>query len=85
MAREISGLINKGTESTIYRQGASRVYRKHPNQRRSLPILNQSQENPKAALAAWARRQGPKASLLITLLTRPRSLIVSHSARSDWT
>ena len=45
------------------------VYRKHPNQRRFLPILNQSQENPKAALAAWAGRQGPKASPLITLLT----------------
>ena len=54
------------------------VYRKHPNQRRFLPIPNQSQVNPKAALAAWAGRHGPKASPLITLLTRPRSLIVSH-------
>jgi len=34
-----------------------------------LPNLNQSQVNPKADLAAWAGRHGPKASPLITLLT----------------
>ena len=52
------------------------VNRRHPNQRRSLPILNQSQVNPKAALAAWAGRHGPKASPLITLLTVRNKLII---------
>jgi len=34
-------LINESTRNTLYRQGSSRAYRNTPNQRRSLPNLDQ--------------------------------------------